>query len=82
MNYVFNKNAVIFVLIQAWTRNMVRKEDHGWVSTSGARWLQSPTTWKDVPTLMRKEEVSFTFIYMYIFTMYLLLPTRLEELST
>ena len=57
---------------------MVRKEDHGWVSTSGVRWLQSPTTWKDVPTLMHKEEVSFMFIYMYIFTMYLSLPTRVE----
>lgn len=37
---------------------MVRKVDHGWESARGASWPPSQTTWKDILTLMHKEEVS------------------------
>lgn len=38
---------------------MARKEGRGLGSTSGASWLQSPTTWRDTPTLWHKEEVTY-----------------------
>lgn len=37
---------------------MARKEERGLGSTSGGSWLRSPTTWRDRPTLLRKEEVT------------------------
>lgn len=60
-SYVMSIKVLIELLQfdQVWTWNMVRKEDHGWGSTSEASWLESPTTWRAVPTLMHKEEVSW-----------------------
>lgn len=43
---------------QDWTWNMGRKEDPGWGSTRGENWLESPTTWKAIPTPMLRGEVS------------------------
>lgn len=43
---------------QVWTWNTGRKEGPGLGSTSGENWLESPITWKDIPTQTIRAEVS------------------------